>query len=166
MARARTRTAPKPDRGTVTVLYEEVRRTIDQQFDQVERLNGRAAQLLGFATVIISVVGAFNTDEVDWTTKAFVIAAIALFSLGAAQCAAAWRFLKYRDDPHVEKLYEHYAGVEETNMRNQIIGNRFAAIKHNDDVIARKRAWIGYAFRALALGYVVLVGLVLLTIFR
>ena len=154
------------DPGTLTVLYEETRRTIDQQFELVESLTNRSAQLLGFAAIIVSVVGSLNANQASCWVQALVITDVALFSVAAALCFAAWRFHTYRDDPHPEQLYSHYRHSGELAMRDQIIGNRFAAIRENDGVIARKRAWIRDASWILAAGFVVLVALVVVRLFN
>lgn len=151
--------------ATLVVLYEETRRTIDQQFELIESLTTRAAALLGFAAVIVSVVGSLNANESSCAGKTLVIVDVALFSVGATLCFLAWRFRTYRDDPHAEELYSNYRHTDEVTMRDQIIGNRFEAIRENDAVIAGKRGLIRDGAWVLAGGFVVLVALIVVRLF-
>jgi hypothetical protein len=150
----------EPDLGTLAVIYEEVRRSLDQQIQLAESLNGRAQQILGFSIVIVSVIAAVDTrDESGWV-RALGFASLVLFVVAAVFGFRAWWFQSYRDDPDVANLYESYLNDEESTTRNQVIGNRLAAIEANLKIIDRRKRLIEWSFAALVVGVALLLAFV------
>jgi hypothetical protein len=153
------------DMGTLTVLYDETRHTLDRQMDLVDGLNGRAQQLLGFAAVIVSVIAAIGgKEQSDWV-RALVLFDLSLFAVVAGLCFAAWRFKTYRDDPDVVRLYTKYRYADEAKIRDQVIGNRFDAIDHNAKIIGWKESRIRDASWVLVGAFIVLAALVITKLF-
>lgn len=152
---------PQPSLGTMTVLYDEARRSVDQQIATIGALNGRASQLLGFSVVIISVIAALGPqgDASGWV-KALSFASLTLFAVVASLGFIAWRFHTYRDDPDPEALYRAYRGVPEAAVRDQVIGNRFDVIRTNTESIRSQETLVKWAARILVVAFVVLSALV------
>lgn len=146
--------------GTLTVLYDEARRSLDQQIALVESLNNRAQQILGFSIVIVSVIAAVDLREGNNWVKGLGLASLGLFVIAAVLGFVAWRFQTYRDDPDPASLYGRYRNADEEAIRDQVVGNRLAAIRTNADIIGRKRKWINGALWTLVAGVGVLVVLV------
>lgn len=149
------------DLGTLTVLYEETRRSLDQQIERAESLNNRAQQILGFSIVIVSVIAAIDLrDGESNLVRGLGLASLGLFVIAAALGFLAWRFQSYRDDPDPIGLYKKYRNSEEAVTRDQVIGNRSEAIRVNAAIIKRRKRFIDAALWVLVIGVATLVALV------
>jgi len=149
------------DLGTLTVLYDEARRSLDQQMQLVESLNNRAQQILGFSIVIASVIASVDLREGEsYWVRGIGLASLVLFAIAAVLGFRAWRFRKYRDDPDPDSLYRGYRHSPEAVMREQVIGNRLKSIEANAETILGKQKLIKGALWTLIVGFGVLVVLV------
>jgi hypothetical protein len=154
------------ENAVLAVLYEETRRAVDLQLHKVESLNARAQQLLGFSAVIVSIVAAINVDDdTSGWVKALSLAVLGLFGLCGAVSFFAWRISTYRDDPEPVSLYGSYRGATETEIRDQVIGNRFETLRINNGVIGRKERLVRDSMSVMIVGGVVLVALVVVRLF-
>ncbi len=139
-----TATQEEPDEfGTVqepvlAILYDEIAQSLERQFGQLRSLNERAQQLLGFAAVILTIIGAVATKDAPTATKIACVVAILLFGLVALYAAGAWRLANWRGDPDVNVLWKHYRKEAEEHFRYQVISNRLDSIRENDQQIAAK----------------------------
>ena len=147
--------------GTITVLYDEARRSVDQQIASIGALNARAQQLLGFSVVIISVIAALGpqADE-SRLVKGLALASLALFLLVASLGLIGWQSHDYRDDPDPKALYRAYKYLPEEVVRDQVIGNRLDSIRANDESIRWKARVVLWARRMLVIALIVLAALV------
>jgi hypothetical protein len=90
---------------------------------------------------------------------------LAFFALVACLCFAAWQFKTYRNDPDVESLYRVHRHSDETTMRDQVIGNRFDALRYNETILDWKRARVRDASWTLIAAFIVLAVLVVTNLF-
>ena len=156
---------PRPSEGTLGLLYEEIVRDLDGQHAYVELLNQRAQQLFGFATVILAILAGVVPAHPGIGTKIAYALAIPLFAFAAFFSGRAWEFRKWRHDPDVAKLWEHYRLRDEEHLRHQVIQNRLACLDENQKELATKLRRIKRARLWLYLGFVYLVGLLLYRLF-
>src|SRR5206468_9131422 len=141
------------------------RGAFDRQMELVESLNARAQQVLAFAALIVSVIATLGgKEQSDWV-RALILFDLAFFAVVAALAFAAWQFKTYRDDPDVEGLYGRHRHSDETTVRDQIIGNRFDALRHNAAILDWKRRRIRDASGVLVGAFVVLGALVITHLF-
>jgi hypothetical protein len=152
------------DPETLAILYDEAKRTLDRQFDTVEGLKGRAQQILGFATVIVSILAAFDPAG-HGVQRALVVVDLVLFVATGAAAFAAWRFHSYRDDPDAAALVEYYAAETAEKTRRQVIENRLASIEFNARIIERQTLFDRIGTALLVLAGAVLVAVVVLHLF-
>jgi hypothetical protein len=136
-----------PSEGTLALLYAEIAHDLDGQHAYIDQLNQRAQQLFGFAT-------------------AFLVG-VPFFVLSAFYSGRAWEFVKWSDDPDVRNLWEKYRGKADEHVRHQVIQNRLASLKDNQEKlelkvmrIKRARLWLygGFAYLVMLLVYRVISG--------
>lgn len=158
---------PRPSEGTLSLLYAEIARDLEGQHGYIEQLNQRAQQLFGFATVILAILAAVVPTHPDLGTRIAYALSLPFFALAAFYSGQAWEFRKWRYDPDVRKLWEHYRGKSEEHVRHQVIQNRLAGLDENEQKlttklrsIKRARLWLygGFLYVAALLLYQVISG--------
>jgi len=160
-----TPAAEHPSPETLVVLYDEIGQALTGQHDYVEELNDRAQQLFGFAAVILTILAGLAPSQPTTFGKVVDLIAIPLFVLPAYFSARAWQFRFWRSDPDVTRLWEKYRLKTDEFLRHQVIQNRLASLKTNDDLITTKVRQIKTAQFLLYIGFGYLVALLLYRVF-
>src|SRR5947207_10835283 len=74
-----------PRLATTLLIYDEVQRALDRQFEQIQLLNGRAQQLLGFSAIVVGVMIGLRPPTHGWvSTLLFAIALLFLILVAIA----------------------------------------------------------------------------------
>jgi hypothetical protein len=144
----------------LATLYEETGDALDQQLDQIDRLNERAQQLFGFSAVILAIIAAVAPKDASTVMKIAFALAIPLFAPAAGYAAWAWRLASWRGDPDMHKLWEQYRKEPEEHFRYQVILNRLDSIRVNEKRIAAKLKKVKRAHFWLYCGFVYIAVLV------
>jgi hypothetical protein len=156
-----------PSEGTLALLYAEIAHDLDGQHAYIDQLNQRAQQLFGFATVILTILAAVTPSHPERGTKIAFLVGVPFFVLSAFYSGRAWEFVKWSDDPDVRNLWEKYRGKADEHVRHQVIQNRLASLKDNQEKlelkvmrIKRARLWLygGFAYLVMLLVYRVISG--------
>jgi hypothetical protein len=151
----------RPSAGTLALLYDEVGKSLDDEHAYVEALNARAQQLFSFATVILAILAGVIPTHPHTGTKVAYAISLPIFALAAYYSGRAWEFRKWRSDPDVKQLWEHYRGRSEEHVRHQVIQNRLACLSDNEPGLTAKLGWIKRARVWLYLGFVYVAALLL-----
>src|SRR5947207_892632 len=116
-----------PRLATTLLIYDEVQRALDRQFEQIQLLNGRAQQLLGFSAIVVGVMIGLRPPTHGWvSTLLFAIAF--LFLMLVVFCGyQAWSIRGWRHDPQPRKLWERYRLWPDAWLRQQLILNWIAS---------------------------------------
>jgi hypothetical protein len=109
---------PSPE--TIRLIHNEVQAQLDNQFSQIDSLNGRAQQILGFAAGILALTVALRppTDSHRATL---------LFLVGALPFAAfvwfghkAWEIMRWRRDPAPGALWDRCKDLGPSNEHDPV----------------------------------------------
>ncbi len=144
----------------LAILYDEIAQAQAQQFSQIDRLNERAQQLFGFVAVILTIIVAAATEDITTAMK-IGLGGLGVLAVLVALCATrAWRLEDWSGDPDVGALWKNYRGKAEETFRYQVIANRLASIRKNDQQIVAKIQKVKWAYFWLNCGFVYTVALV------
>jgi hypothetical protein len=139
---------PSPE--TIRLIHSEVQAQLDNQFSQIDSLNSRAQQILGFAAGILALTVALRppTDSHRAT---------ALYLLGALPFVAlvwcghkAWEILPWRRDPAPGALWNRCKDYPDDHVRTQLLLNLAESYDQNGTTIKDKARYLKYAQRLLA----------------
>ncbi len=151
----------EPSLEVLQFMHAEVRDQLDHQFSQIESLNGRAAQLLGFAGGILALTVGLQPPGDHWTASALFAAATVPFIVLVVLCQRAWSIEGWRRDPHPKTLWTRYRLWPEGYLTAQVVANMAESFDRNTKVVDRKVSRIKRAQIALAVELVCLVAAVI-----
>lgn len=149
----------RPDPDSLALIYDVVGGELAKQFDQIESLNARAQQLLGFAAITLGLVVTLRPPTTEWQITALFSFALIIFACLAAAGLYAWGIQGWRHDPEPGPLWERHRGRSAEWLRHQIILNRIASVNQNGIAIEDKLFWIRWTQRLLAVEVLYLVAL-------
>ncbi len=129
---------PEPSAETVMLIYDEVETQLDKQFEQIEVLNARAQQLLGFAAGVFALIIALRPPTKDTLVTVLFLLALVLFVAIAVAGYLAWSIQGWRLDPEPERLWQRYRLWPEAWLRQQIILNWIESGEKNQASIDAK----------------------------
>jgi len=137
--------------------YEEAKRILDKQFEQVESLNTKASILLGFIGIILATLFGLWRDwllVVEQSTVIYwgvIVSVILLFS--AAICGfLAYRVQTYETAPSPQRLMDKYLTWAPDHVRYVTLYRIVRIYEHNDRLIKRKLFWLKITFYLLVIG--------------
>lgn len=113
----------EPDPETVRLIYAEIERALDRQFEQIHVLNSRAQQLLAFAGGILGLVIALRPPTDDAAIAVLFSLALLLFAVIVWLGHRSWTLVGWRRDPEPGRLWTRYQLWPETWLRQQLILN-------------------------------------------
>jgi hypothetical protein len=140
---------PSPD--ALKLIYDEVAGVLEKQFGQIEALNARSQQLIGFAAIAVGILVGLRPPLGGELSAALFGLALLLFAVIAAAGLRAWAVQGWRADPDTRPLWEKDRFRSEEWLRHQIIINRLGAVDDNTTVVAAKLFWIRWTQKRLAI---------------
>lgn len=155
-------TLNRPSERALVLLYDTVAEELDKQFDQIDALNARAHQLLGFAAITVGLLLTVRPPTADYLVTVLFTLALVGFACIAGAGVRAWALQGWRHDPEPRALWDRHRLHSEEWLRHQIILNRLDAVDQNADAIEAKLYWVRWTQRLLALEVLYLVSLVIL----
>jgi hypothetical protein len=156
-----TTSLPRPPLDTLALLYDEIGGELLKRFDQIDALNARAQQLLGFAAITVGLVVTLSAPRSDGAVSALFAGGLVLFAFIAGCGLRAWTLQGWRHDPASRALWERHRLRSKEWVQHQIILNRLDAVDANAASIAEKLLWVRRTQRLLALEVVYLVALII-----
>jgi hypothetical protein len=127
-----------PDDGSLKIAYEEVRAQLDRQFEQIDSLNVRAHQVLGFAAGALALVTGLQPPDGNWRASVLFGIGIVGFALTGRAAMYAWSVVGWRRDPKPSQLWPAYERWPEGWLREQILLNWIASHVANQLAIDKK----------------------------
>lgn len=134
-------TTPVEPNPTVALILDQVSAAVDGQFAQIESLNTRAQQLLGFAAIVVSVVVGLGAQN-ETLPAVLLGVGVGIFSLVAGLGLRAWAIYGYRRDPSPRPLWERYRNWPAEWLREQLIFNLVESFEHNARAIDAKLIYL------------------------
>jgi hypothetical protein len=149
-------TEPTPE--TLSLIYNEVEVQLDKQFEQIDSLNARAQQLMGFAAGVLAIFVGLRPPTDNGAVSAMYVGAIVIFAILVYKGYEAWRIVGWRRDPQPEALWRKYRLWPDGWLRQQIIWNWIASGDENQAAIDKKVSALRTTQLLLAIevGYLVL----------
>ena len=86
------------DPDSLELILDQVSRAVDRQFDQIDSLNNRAQQLLGFSGVILGLVVGLRAEKGAAPAVLFGLG-VAIFLVVVGFGLRAWAIHGWRRDP-------------------------------------------------------------------
>lgn len=151
----------RPDAKSLLLIYETIEAELDKQFSQIDSLNTRAHQLLGFAAIALGVVVTLRPPAENRLISVLFGLAVLGFAFIAGSGVRAWSLQGWRNDPKPRPLWERHRLRSEEWLRHQIILNRLDAADANAAAIDAKLYWVRWTQRLLAVEVVYLASLVI-----
>lgn len=151
----------RPTEQALELIYDTVAEELDKQFDQIDSLNSRAHQLLGFAAITVGVVLSLRPPTRDALVSVLFGVALFGFACIAGTGVRAWALQGWRHDPEPRPLWDRHRLRSEEWLRHQIILNRLDAVDENARAVDAKLYWTRWTQRLLALEVLYLVALVI-----
>lgn len=152
---------PRPPLDTLELIYAEIAGDLDKQFEQIDSLNKRAQQLLGFAGVTVGLVVSLDPPARDAFQSFLFGIALVLFASIAGCGLRAWGLQGWRHDPKPRPLWEKHRLRTLEWVQHQVILNRLDAVDANQASIDEKLYWVRWTQRLLAVEVIYLVGLII-----
>lgn len=149
---------------SIDIVLDEVRRTLDSQFAQLDGLATKSGLVLGVSGVILTLLVTSFLRESDLANSLLIKVALAPILLSLILSLISISISKWAKPPQLERLRSHYITQPANGTRLKIIDIVMEAIKNNDKRIkTRICLWkssyvilgIGLAFLAIWLGIVV-----------
>ena len=149
---------------SIDIILDEVRRTLDFQFAQLDGLATKSGLVLGVSGVILTLLVTSFLGESDLASPLLIKAAFAPILLSLILSFISISIGKWAKPPQLERLRSHYITQPAKETRLKIIDIVIEAIGNNDKRIkARVCLWkssyvilgIGLVFLAIWLGIVV-----------
>jgi hypothetical protein len=152
----------RPSPAALKLIYDEVADALEKQFEQIESLNARSQQLIGFAAIAVGIlIGLRPPARGELSVTLFSIA-LFVFAVIAAAGLRAWALQGWRADPDARTLWEKDRLHSEEWLRHQIILNRLEAVDANATAVAVKLFWVRWTQRLLAVEVVYLTALAII----
>lgn len=152
---------PRPQLDTLSLIYDEIAGELVKQREQIDALNARVQQLLGFAAIAVGAVVTLRPPARDTSVSLLFVLALLLFVLIAGFGLRAWSLQGWRRDPEPRPLWEKHRLRTKEWVQHQIILNRLDAFDVNVALIDEKVYWVRWTQRLLAFEVVYLVGLII-----
>jgi hypothetical protein len=124
---------------SLELAYEEARRLLDLQFNQIDGLDVKASVLMGSAGVVLTILLTWlpalfeRAQPTRWLAAGSAV--LACLSFLAGVCAIA--FASYRTAPSMDALYK-YIAEEPRNTKWQFLSNFKDDYEHNGKTIKWK----------------------------
>jgi hypothetical protein len=154
-------TINRPTEASLRLIYDTIAEELEKQFEQIDSLNSRAHQLLGFAAITVGVVLSLRPPSRDALVSGLFALALVGFACIAGAGVRAWALQGWRHDPEPRPLWDRHRLRSEEWLRHQIILNRLDAVDENANAIDAKLYWVRWTQRLLALEVIYLVALVI-----
>src|SRR3989442_7322303 len=128
----------KPTPDALRLIYDEIAGQLAKQFEQIEALNGRAQQLLGFAAIAVGLLISLRPPTKGNLSLLLFGTALILFAAIAVAGLRAWALQGWRNDPESRPLWQKHRLHSEEWLRHQIILNRLDAVDANASAVDAK----------------------------
>jgi len=122
----------QPAEATVRLIFDVVAEQLDRQFNQVDKLNGRAQQLLTFAGTLLGALIVFRPPEKNTCISIFFGGGVSLFLLVMWTTLRAWAVRGWGRDPNPRELWDAYQLWPEPMLRIQLILNWILNSRENE----------------------------------
>src|SRR5690349_8800803 len=109
-----------PSEAALKLLYELTQAEIDKQQAVIDGLTSRAQQILGWATLVLTVSIGLRTPHRGVLNLVLTIVALALFLRISWWAFKGWRTRRWRLDPDPAALWTAYRSRSETWLRHQV----------------------------------------------
>ena len=153
------------DLPSIDIVFDEVRRTLDFQFEQLDGLVTKSGIVLGVSGVILTLLVASLLGQSDLSNSLLVKVALAPILLSLILSFISISIGKWDKPPQLERLRSHYITQPANETKLKIIDIVRDAIEKNDERIkTRVCLWkSSYFILAIGLGLIaVWLGTVLL----
>jgi hypothetical protein len=139
---------------SIGIVYDETRKRLDFQFDQLDGLSNKAGMMLGFSGVVFTLLITFLLDTTN-TTSNMALARIALAIIFIAMFVSfiSIYILKWSRPLNIERLRWHYISEDVNKTQIVIIDECRNAIKQNEIIINRIIGLIKCAYVLLLVGF-------------
>lgn len=138
---------------SLDVVFTEVRSRLDKQFEQIESLNQRAGLLIGFVTLIMSLLAGFTTAvkakdlPVNMALPVILILISTILYIHIIIFAyLAHRIQTYRRDPEPRPLRDNYLSKDLEATKRTVMSNFIESYEENKKVINKKVQALNKAF--------------------
>jgi hypothetical protein len=158
------RDAPRePEPETLELIFQETRGALAKQFEQIQILNSRAQQLLGFGGLVLGLLIGFRPPTLasKYVTLSS-LGGLALFLAVLLSGGLAWSIVGWRGDPRPRQLWTRYRLWPEGWLRQQLILNWLDALDANQAAIDAKLRYVRLTQGLLGFEVVYLVAIVIL----
>ncbi len=139
---------------SIDIVLDEVRRTLDFQFEQLDGLVTKSGIVLGVSSVILALLVNNLLGQSDLVNLLLVGVAVAFICLSIILSFISISMGKWDKPPQLERLRSHYITEPANETKLKIIDIVRDAIEKNDDGIKmRVRLWkSSYFILAIGLG--------------
>jgi hypothetical protein len=145
--------AAKP---SLDIVFDEMKRRLDAQDEQVEALNAKAAFAFTAASVLAAGLGTFGSTVAKphwtafWSFETLAIAPfLALYCGLIACCLLALQVLRRSRSPEPKELIK-YATASPEKTKYELADAWMCAFELNRDHVERQADWVGRALALLA----------------
>jgi len=138
---------------TLELIYNEVKDTLNTQFQSVEGLNTKASVIIGFVGVIIGI----SLQLYSQSNSYLFGSCMTLFMISIFLSFSAYKVEGYRRDPEPRKLTEKYLREDDKKVKKQLIDNFIVSFEDNKNKIEEKGKNINYSLILLFVGLIVLI---------
>jgi len=130
---------------SLVVVFSEIKSRLDKQFEQIESLNQRASVIMGFVTLLISLLTGFAvTADVKFLPKnpalliILMMIAMVLYLHIIIFAFLGYRAQTYRRDPEPRPLRDGYLFKEMQETKRTVASNFIESYEFNKKTIDRK----------------------------
>jgi hypothetical protein len=128
----------RPPEGTVSLVFEQVSGHLERQLNEVDKLNGRAQQLLTFSGTLLGALIIFRPPEKDVCISVLFAGGIVLFLLVLWTTLRAWAIRGWGRDPNPRGLWDGYQMWPDQLLKVQLILNWILNSRENEIQIHAK----------------------------
>lgn len=150
---------------SIDIVLDEVRRTLDFQFEQLDGLDTKSGIVLGIAGVILALlVTSLLGQSSSVVNSSLVKVALAAIILSLILSFVTIYIRKYNRPPNLERLRSYYISLDAEETKRNIIDISMDAIQKNEELIHRRVCLVKCSYFILGIGLGLLavwIGLVL-----
>lgn len=138
---------------SLEIVYTEIKSRLDKQSEEIDTLNQRASVLLGFVTLLMSLLAGFTTtvkvpdlpgDSLIPVLLTLIAAILYIHILIFAYLG--YKIQTYRRDPEPRPLRDGYLIKNEETTKRQVISNFIDSYETNAKHISKKKNMLNKAY--------------------
>ena len=142
---------------SIDIMLDEVRRTLDFQFEQLDGLAAKSGIALGIAGVILTLLVSSLIGHPSAITNSILVKiALAPIILSLILSFTLIFVRKWPKPPQLERLRTHYINEAANDTKLNIIDISMKAITNNEKRIKRRVILFNTSYSILAIGFVLL----------